>query len=47
MVKIINQLSRAGYVAAVRGKNGGSVLGKPAQSIRIGDVVRELEPLFW
>lgn len=25
MVKIINQLSRAGYVAAVRGKNGGSV----------------------
>lgn len=45
MVKIINQLSRAGYVAAVRGKNGGIRLGKPAQSIRIGDVVRELEPL--
>ena len=45
MVKIINQLSRAGYVAAVRGKNGGIRLGKPAQSIRVGDVVRELEPL--
>ena len=45
MVKIINQLSRAGYVAAVRGKNGGIRLGKPAHSIRIGDVVRELEPL--
>ena len=43
MVKIINQLSRAGYVTAVRGKNGGIRLGKPA--IRIGDVVRELEPL--
>ena len=42
MVKIINQLSRAGYVTAVRGKNG---LGKPASAIRIGDVVRELEPL--
>jgi len=39
MVKIINQLSRAGYVAAVRGKNGGIRLGKPAQSIRVGDVV--------
>ena len=38
MVKIINQLSRAGYVAAVRGKNGGIRLGKPAQSIRVGDV---------
>ena len=45
MVKIINQLSRSGYVAAVRGKNGGIRLGKPAQEICIGDVVRELEPL--
>ena len=45
MVKIINQLSRAGLVTAVRGKNGGIKLGKPAQTIRIGDVVRELEPL--
>ena len=45
MVKIINQLSRAGYVTAVRGKNGGIRLGKPARDIGIGDVVRELEPL--
>ena len=44
MVKIINQLSRAGYVTAVRGKNGGIRLGK-SSAIRIGDVVRELEPL--
>ena len=49
MVKIINQLSRAGYVTAVRGKNGGIRLGKPAGAIRIGEVVggsrSELEPL--
>ena len=45
MVKIINQLSREGFVTAVRGKNGGIRLGKPAESIRIGDVVRALEPL--
>jgi Rrf2 family nitric oxide-sensitive transcriptional repressor len=44
MVKIINQLSRAGYVAAVRGKNGGFV-SVNRRSIRVGDVVRELEPL--
>lgn len=44
MVKIINQLSRAGYVTAVRGKWRHSP-GKPASAIRIGDVVRELEPL--
>ncbi|AOF17018.1 transcriptional repressor NsrR [Yersinia enterocolitica] len=45
MVKIINQLSRVGLVTAVRGKNGGIRLGKPADQIRIGDVVRQLEPL--
>lgn len=45
MVKIINQLSRAGYVDAVRGKNGGIRLGKPAAEIVIGQVVRDMEPL--
>ncbi|MEG1422786.1 MAG: nitric oxide-sensing transcriptional repressor NsrR [Citrobacter sp.] len=45
MVKIINQLSRAGFVTAIRGKNGGIRLGKAAKDIGIGDVVRELEPL--
>ncbi|OKP04605.1 nitric oxide-sensing transcriptional repressor NsrR [Xenorhabdus eapokensis] len=45
MVKIINQLSHLGLVNAVRGKNGGISLGKPANEIRIGDVVRSLEPL--
>lgn len=45
MVKIINQLSRIGLVTATRGKNGGIKLGKPAHTILIGEVVRELEPL--
>lgn len=45
MVKIINQLSRAGYIAATRGKNGGIRLGKPAEDIMIGQVVRDMEPL--
>lgn len=45
MVKIINQLSRAGYVTAVRGKMAAFARVKPASAIRIGDVVRELEPL--
>ncbi|MGS0630429.1 Rrf2 family transcriptional regulator, partial [Photorhabdus asymbiotica] len=45
MVKIINQLSHLGLVDAVRGKNGGIRLGKPAKDIRIGHVVRALEPL--
>ena len=46
MVKIINQLSRMGYVTAVRGKNGGIRLGKPAGQIRVGDVVRAAETDF-
>ncbi|CDG23065.1 HTH-type transcriptional repressor nsrR [Xenorhabdus poinarii G6] len=45
MVKIINQLSHLGLVNAVRGKNGGIRLGQPADEIRIGEVVRSLEPL--
>lgn len=45
MVKIINQLSRAGFVTAIRGKMAVSASGKPAKDIGIGDVVRELEPL--
>lgn len=45
MVKIINQLSRAGFVAATRGKNGGIRLGMKANQIVIGDVVRKMEPL--
>nr|WP_314264166.1 nitric oxide-sensing transcriptional repressor NsrR [uncultured Moellerella sp.] len=45
MVKIINQLSHLGYVKAVRGKNGGIMLGQLAENIRVGAVVRALEPL--
>ncbi|OAT56363.1 nitrite-sensitive transcriptional repressor [Obesumbacterium proteus ATCC 12841] len=45
MVKIINQLSHLGYVKAIRGKNGGIMLGQPADNIAIGAVVRALEPL--
>jgi Rrf2 family nitric oxide-sensitive transcriptional repressor len=45
MVKIINQLSRAGFVAATRGKNGGIRLGMDPEKIVIGEVVRKMEPL--
>ncbi|WP_028023441.1 nitric oxide-sensing transcriptional repressor NsrR [Enterovibrio calviensis] len=45
MVKIIHRMSQVGYVEAVRGKNGGIRLGRPAKSIVIGEVIRALEPL--
>ncbi len=40
---IFIELKAAGLVSAVRGKNGGYRLGKPADSIMIGDVVRLID----
>ncbi len=44
MAKVVQALGRAGYVDTVRGRAGGVRLALPAASIRIGDVVRDLEP---
>ena len=41
--KIVHILSRAGFITALRGPNGGVKLAKPASEIRIGDVVRAIE----
>lgn len=46
LMKVAQQLSKAGLVAAQRGRGGGLRLGRPASTIRIGDVVRETEDGF-
>jgi Rrf2 family nitric oxide-sensitive transcriptional repressor len=43
LMKIINDLARAGYVATIRGRNGGFTLDKPANEICVGEVVRFAE----
>ncbi len=46
LMKVANQLTRAGFMKAVRGRSGGLSLGKPPQKIRLSDVLRATEPDF-
>lgn len=43
LMKIVHQLSTAGFVSAERGRGGGIRLGMPASEINIGTVVRLTE----
>ncbi|HLV64216.1 MAG TPA: Rrf2 family transcriptional regulator [Polyangiaceae bacterium] len=43
LMKVVPELGRLGYVDTVRGRNGGLTLRKPAESIRIGEVLRHTE----
>jgi len=40
---LMSELRRAGLVRAVRGFRGGYMLAKPADAIRLGDILRALE----
>lgn len=46
MVKSLQGLSREKLIRSVPGRNGGYVFEQSASQIRIGDVVRNLEPNF-
>jgi Rrf2 family transcriptional regulator, nitric oxide-sensitive transcriptional repressor len=46
LMKVVNALTRAGYLTAVRGRAGGLRLAVPAGEIGLGDVVRASEPDF-
>ncbi|GIU49516.1 Rrf2 family transcriptional regulator [Shewanella algidipiscicola] len=41
--KIVHHLGKEGYLHTIRGKSGGFRLGKPAEDINIGQLVRVLE----
>lgn len=43
LMKIVHELSQAGFIESVRGKNGGIRLGHPAEEISVGDIVRLME----
>ena len=46
LMKVANQLTRAGYLKAIRGRSGGLVLAKRPDAISLGDVLRATEPDF-
>lgn len=43
LAQVIHRLAQLGYLRTVRGRAGGLALGRAAESIRVGDVVRAFE----
>ena len=43
ITKIVHELGQAGFLETVRGRGGGFRLARPADEIRVGDVVRLTE----
>ena len=46
LMKVVHDLRKEGYVAAVRGRTGGIRLGRAPSEINVGDVVRHTEDGF-
>lgn len=44
LVKVVHRLSQLGYVQSVKGKGGGIKLAKDAMTLRLGDLIKALEP---
>lgn len=46
LMKVVNILTRTGFLKGVRGRSGGFTLARPPEEINLGEVVRATEPDF-
>lgn len=46
LMKVVNMLTRGGYLKSVRGRSGGFMLAMPPEKINLGEVIRITEPDF-
>lgn len=46
LTKVANLLTRAGFLASVRGRSGGLAMGRAPEEITLGEVLRVTEPDF-
>ena len=44
LVKVVHRLSRLGYIDSSKGKGGGITLARGPEKLKLGDLVRALEP---
>ena len=44
LVKVVHRLSQLGYINSTKGKGGGITLAQAPEKLKLGDLVRELEP---
>jgi len=44
LIKVVHRLSQLGYIETSKGKGGGIRLAEGARDLRLGDIVKQLEP---
>ena len=44
LVKVVHRLSQLGYIKTIKGKGGGIQIVSGTEKLRLGDLIRQLEP---